>query len=59
MRVLIRPTRIYAKILEDSFHPDLLRDALTRERFVDRLWVGIEDAPHLARTIRAEREDLT
>lgn len=58
VRVIVRPTRIYAKILEDSFHPDLLRDALDRERFFDRLWVGIEDAPHLAQTIRAEREDL-
>jgi type 2 lantibiotic biosynthesis protein LanM len=58
VRVIIRPTRIYAKVLEDSFHPDLLRDALDRERFFDRLWVGIEDAPHLAQTIRAEREDL-
>ena len=58
MRVIVRPTRIYAKVLEDSFHPDLLRDALDRERFFDRLWVGIEDAPHLARTIRAEKEDL-
>ena len=58
VRVLIRPTRIYAKVLEDSFHPDLLRDALDRERFFDRLWVGIEDAPHVARTIRAEKEDL-
>ena len=58
VRVIIRPTRIYAKVLEDSFHPDLLRDAIDRERFFDRLWVGIGDAPHLAHTIRAEREDL-
>ena len=58
VRVIIRPTRIYAKVLEDSFHPELLRDALDRERYFDRLWVGIEDAPHVGRTIRAERHDL-
>jgi len=45
MRVIIRPTRIYAKMLENSFHPDVLRDALDRERLFDRLWVGIEDNP--------------
>jgi type 2 lantibiotic biosynthesis protein LanM len=59
VRVLIRPTRIYAKVLEESFHPDLLRDALDRERFFDRLWVGVEDAPHVACAIRAEKEDLS
>ena len=58
VRVIVRPTRIYAKMLEDSFHPDLLRDALDRERFLDRLWVGIDTCPHLARTIPAEHEDL-
>ena len=58
VRVIVRPTRIYAKMLEDSFHPDLLRDALDRERFLDRLWVGIDTCPHLAGTIPAEHEDL-
>jgi len=58
VRVIIRPTRIYAKILENSYHPDMLRDALDRERLFDRLWVGIEDYPSLATTIPAEREDL-
>jgi len=58
VRVIVRPTRIYARMLEDSFHPDLLRDALDRERFLDRLRVGIDVCPHLARTIPAEHEDL-
>jgi type 2 lantibiotic biosynthesis protein LanM len=58
VRVIIRPTRTYAKMLLDSFHPDMLRNALDRDCFFDRLWVGIEDSPHLAKTIRGEREDL-
>jgi type 2 lantibiotic biosynthesis protein LanM len=58
VRVIIRPTRIYAKMLENSFHPDMLRDALDRERLFDRLWVGIEDNPALEKTILAERNDL-
>lgn len=58
VRVIVRPTRIYAMMLEDSVHPDLLRDARDHERFLDRLWVGIDLCPHLARTIPAEHEDL-
>jgi type 2 lantibiotic biosynthesis protein LanM len=58
VRVIVRPTRIYAKMLEDSFHPDILRDARDHERFLDRLRVGIDICPHLARTIPAEHEDL-
>jgi type 2 lantibiotic biosynthesis protein LanM len=58
VRVIIRPTRIYAKMLENSYHPDMLRDALDRERLFDRLWVGIEDNPALEKTILAERNDL-
>jgi type 2 lantibiotic biosynthesis protein LanM len=58
VRVVVRPTSIYALFLQDSFHPDFLRDALDRERLFDRLWVGIESRPHLSRVIAYEREDL-
>ena len=37
-RVVIRPTRIYASLLEESTHPDALRDGLLRDRLFDRLW---------------------
>jgi type 2 lantibiotic biosynthesis protein LanM len=42
----------------ESFHPDLLRDALDRDRFFDRLWGEATHRPHLARLIAAERRDL-
>jgi type 2 lantibiotic biosynthesis protein LanM len=58
VRVILRPTQLYALFLQDSFHPDFLRDALDRERLFDRLWVGIEDRPYLSRVIPCEREDL-
>ena len=35
IRVIVRPTRIYAFLLEESFHPDLLRNALDRDRHFD------------------------
>jgi type 2 lantibiotic biosynthesis protein LanM len=45
-------------LLHESFHPDLLRNALDRDRFFDRLWVGIEYRPYLSRVIPAERRDM-
>ena len=57
-RAVIRSTRGYGLLLEDSYHPDFLRDALDRDRFFDRLWVGIEVLPVLERTIPPEHRDL-
>jgi type 2 lantibiotic biosynthesis protein LanM len=45
-------------LLRESFHPDMLRDALERDRLLDRLWAEIEHRPYLARVITAERNDL-
>jgi len=58
VRAIVRHTRGYGLFLYESFHPDLLRDALERERFFDRLWVGIEERPHVCRVVAAERADL-
>jgi type 2 lantibiotic biosynthesis protein LanM len=58
VRVLLRPTRTYSELLSESLHPDLLRTALDRDRFFDRLWIETEKHPHLTRVIRAERDDL-
>jgi type 2 lantibiotic biosynthesis protein LanM len=57
-RSVIRPTQTYGLLLTDSFHPDLLRDALHRDRHFDRLWVPIESRPYLARVIPLEKADL-
>lgn len=58
VRVVVRPTQTYAWLLQESYHPDVLRDALDRERFFDALWSGVEQRPALARVIAAERRDL-
>src|SRR5262249_30174703 len=39
-------------------HPDLLRDALERDRCFDRLWAAVEHRPALARVVAAERDAL-
>jgi type 2 lantibiotic biosynthesis protein LanM len=58
VRVVIRATRAYGMLLSESLHPDLLRDALDRDRFFDRLWVGVDEHPTLARIVGAEHRDL-
>jgi type 2 lantibiotic biosynthesis protein LanM len=58
VRVILRPSRTYGLLLRESFHPDLLRNALDRDRFFDWLWVAVKQCPPLARVIRAERDDL-
>lgn len=58
VRVVARSTRTYERLLEESFHPDVLRDALDRDRLLDRLWVGVVRQPYLTQVIPAEREDL-
>ncbi len=58
IRCILRPTPLYVWFRNDSYHPDVLRDALDRDRLFDRLWVGVNQQPHLAKLIPAERADL-
>jgi lantibiotic modifying enzyme len=58
VRIILRPTRTYALLLGESFHPDLLRDGLERDRHFDRLWVGTSSQPALEAVIEYERRDL-
>lgn len=58
VRVIVRPTRTYAMLLQESFHPFLLRNALDRDRHFDQLWVGAADQPALEPLLAAERRDL-
>jgi type 2 lantibiotic biosynthesis protein LanM len=58
VRIILRATSTYASVLQESFHPDVLRDALDRDCLFDRLWTTVEQSPHLASVITAERNAL-
>lgn len=58
VRVLSRDTRYYAILLQDSYHPDFLRDATEREALLESLWSEMEFRPFFQRLIRFERRDL-
>jgi type 2 lantibiotic biosynthesis protein LanM len=58
VRVLMRATRTYARLLQESLHPDVLRDALDRDRLFDALWGDVAHLPDFHRVIAAEQRDL-
>ncbi len=58
IRVILRPTTTYGRLLQESYHPNLLRRGLDRDRYFDRLWVAAEHQPELARVISDEHDDL-
>lgn len=58
VRVILRRTHLYVTLLNDSFNPDVLRDALDRERLLDRLWAPVEHHPEVAEAVGREREEL-
>jgi len=57
VRVVLRPTRAYGVLLDESWHPDLLADALDRDRFFDWLWADTERAG-MASAIPFEQQSL-
>ena len=58
IRVILRPTRYYDLLLKESFYPDLLRNALDRDLFFERLWLGMIDFDDKHMLFEAERKDL-
>ncbi len=58
VRCIIRATNLYAHLLSESFHPDLLSDALDRDRHFDHLWITTRYNDTLARIIPWEHADL-
>ncbi|MDF5712055.1 MAG: type 2 lanthipeptide synthetase LanM family protein [Nostoc sp. S4] len=58
VRVVLRPTRTYALLLQESYHPDVLRNALDRDRHFDRLWMAVKHQPYLIEAIAAEQVAL-
>jgi type 2 lantibiotic biosynthesis protein LanM len=59
VRAVLRPTRIYATLLNESYHPDVLRHAFDRDRLFDRLWVGLDQTPDMIRVVQSETHDLS
>ena len=57
-RVVLRPTHSYHVLHREAEHPNLLRDALDRDRHLDRLWAGVAAHPALESVVGCEHHDL-
>lgn len=58
VRLILRATNTYLSLLIESFHPDVLRDALDRDRLFDRLWEATKFVPEMCPAVPAELRDL-
>ena len=58
IRLILRPTMAYSLMLQESFHPDVLRDSLDVYRYLDHLWAITRQLPYMADVIEGERADL-
>ncbi|WP_299541547.1 type 2 lanthipeptide synthetase LanM family protein [uncultured Streptomyces sp.] len=57
-RLIVRSTRLYATLLEESSHPALLGDALARDAAFAVLWTESAHDPARARLVEHETRDL-
>ncbi len=58
VRIVLRSSNIYARLLEESYGPEQLRSGLDREFRLERLWHAYARAPQTADAIAAEVEAL-
>ncbi|MFI7230552.1 type 2 lanthipeptide synthetase LanM family protein [Nonomuraea angiospora] len=58
VRVVMRGTQLYGTLLLESTHPDVMRDALDRDRVLDHLRVASAGDPARLRLVEAEIADL-
>ncbi|MEU2065088.1 type 2 lanthipeptide synthetase LanM family protein [Streptomyces sp. NPDC013455] len=57
-RLVVRPTRLYATLLEEATHPQVLRDGLDRDAMFAVLWAESEGDPARQALIEYEIADL-
>ena len=58
IRIVLRHTLTYSRLLSESFHPDVLRDALDRDQFFDLLWGDVPENRYLGWVVADECRDL-
>lgn len=60
VRIILRPTQTYGHMLHESYHPDLMRDSLDRDRFFSNLWAAqFPKSVNKVSVIRSELQQLS
>ncbi|NUS56299.1 MAG: type 2 lantipeptide synthetase LanM, partial [Streptomycetaceae bacterium] len=57
-RVIVRATRVYSRLLDETTHPDVMRDALSRDRLLSVLWAMVADDPARCALAAHELRDM-
>ncbi len=57
-RIILRASQVYGRLLQESYHPDYLRDCLDRDRLFSRLWRMAITDPRYQQVAAAEIADL-
>ena len=57
-RVIVRRTQVYGRVLQESLHPDLLRDGAEHKAFFDRLPAASLPGLSTEQLLPSERRDL-
>ena len=58
VRHIVRATQRYALLLQESVHPDFLREGLERDKVLDNLWAEASMVSTLRRLVPSEHADL-
>ncbi len=58
LRVILRPTRRYSVLLRESFHPNVLRDAMEFDILSDTLFLETHFQPWLSELVIGEKRDI-
>ncbi len=58
VRLIFISTQAYANLLNDGFHPHMMRDGLERGLLFDRLWNLARPSPRDVRLVRSEQSAL-
>jgi type 2 lantibiotic biosynthesis protein LanM len=57
-RLIVRDTKEYGALQQDETHPDLLKDQIDREWYLDNLWSSVNNRPALTYFLKSELKQL-
>lgn len=58
IRSVMRPTQVYARLLFESFHPDLFRSGETRRKHFELLQMDVKNRPALTHIVSTEIDEM-
>lgn len=57
-RFILRPTNQYGRLMDQSCHPDFLRNSLARDIFLHRLYINTPEKNEFDRVVQSEKSEM-